>query len=78
MPWCPKCRAEYRPHIARCAECDLELVDERPGSVKERPPEPEATAFGEGEEFEQVLLCSVGEAYVTGIFVHRRDLKRAR
>ena len=27
MPWCPKCRNEYREGIAVCAECGVELVD---------------------------------------------------
>lgn len=30
MPWCPKCGAEYREGFARCSECDVELVGERP------------------------------------------------
>jgi len=28
--WCPQCRAEYREGFTRCADCDLELTDERP------------------------------------------------
>lgn len=27
MPWCPKCRNEYREGITICAECKIELVD---------------------------------------------------
>lgn len=27
MPWCPKCRNEYRKGITMCAECKVELVD---------------------------------------------------
>lgn len=30
MPFCPKCRYEYRPDITRCPDCDVELVDELP------------------------------------------------
>jgi len=26
--YCPECRAEYRAGFARCAECDVALVDE--------------------------------------------------
>jgi hypothetical protein len=49
MPWCPKCRFEYRPQLTHCPECGSWLV-------AELPPKPEP----EGEEgFEQVLLCSV-------------------
>lgn len=28
MPWCPKCRTEYREEFQRCSDCDSELVDE--------------------------------------------------
>lgn len=30
MPWCPTCGAEYESGVARCADCDADLVDERP------------------------------------------------
>jgi hypothetical protein len=29
--FCPRCGAEYRAGFTRCSDCDLELVDERPG-----------------------------------------------
>ena len=28
MPWCPKCRAEYREGFTECSECHIPLVDE--------------------------------------------------
>ena len=30
MPYCPKCRYEYRPDIEKCPDCDVELVAELP------------------------------------------------
>lgn len=30
MPWCPKCKCEYREGIAECADCKIPLVDELP------------------------------------------------
>lgn len=27
MPWCPKCKAEYREGFTKCSTCDMELVD---------------------------------------------------
>ena len=27
MPWCPKCRNEYREGFTVCADCGVELVD---------------------------------------------------
>ena len=31
MPWCPKCKTEYREGFAVCADCGSELVSEEPG-----------------------------------------------
>jgi len=28
MPWCPKCRAEYRQGFKICSDCNTDLVDE--------------------------------------------------
>ena len=30
MPWCPKCKCEYREGITECADCKISLVDELP------------------------------------------------
>ena len=30
MPWCPKCRSEYREGFTECADCRVALVDELP------------------------------------------------
>jgi hypothetical protein len=27
MPWCPKCKCEYRKEFAKCSDCGCELVD---------------------------------------------------
>ena len=53
MPWCPVCRFEYVSQVTHCPECGRELVGALPA---EPGPMPE---YGEGEEFEQVLLCTV-------------------
>lgn len=38
MPYCPKCKYEYRPGIEKCPDCDVKLVDK----LHEEPtPEPE-------------------------------------
>lgn len=31
MPWCPKCKTEYREGFTVCADCGSELVAEEPG-----------------------------------------------
>ncbi len=36
MPWCPVCKNEYREGIARCADCNVALIeslDEEIGDV---------------------------------------------
>lgn len=35
MPWCPKCKAEYRAGIEKCADCKVDLVDELPAETEE-------------------------------------------
>lgn len=30
MPWCPKCKSEYREGITECADCKVPLMDELP------------------------------------------------
>jgi hypothetical protein len=33
MPYCPRCKAEYKPGIERCSDCDLPLVEKLPEEV---------------------------------------------
>ena len=44
--FCPECKAEYRDGFFRCADCDVDLVDELPAE-----PEPEPGFV----DFEEVL-----------------------
>ncbi len=30
MPWCPKCKAEYREGFTECEECKVPLIDKKP------------------------------------------------
>src|SRR5689334_16565117 len=39
MPFCPRCRSEYRPGFSRCADCDVALVDALPAPPPEDPSE---------------------------------------
>lgn len=48
MPWCPKCRNEYRKGIAVCAECGVELVDSLEDGEKQ------AFIFGERDKMERL------------------------
>jgi hypothetical protein len=33
MPWCPSCRVEYREGYTLCTECQVALVETRPGEA---------------------------------------------
>ena len=54
MPFCPSCRSEYLPEIARCPDCGATLVDELPAEQAEAAP----------EEYQQAEVCTVtGEVH---------------
>jgi hypothetical protein len=38
--FCPKCKAEYREGFYRCADCEIDLVDELPPEAKQLPEQP--------------------------------------
>ena len=46
MPWCPKCKSEYREGFTVCADCGSELVEE------EQDDELVSLTFGEVEQME--------------------------
>lgn len=45
MPWCPKCKSEYREGFTICADCGCQLVEEEPVSLL-------PLTFGEREQME--------------------------
>ena len=53
MPWCPKCRSEYRVGFSVCRDCDTKLVSSLDESVQK------ASADG---PFEELLLCEIIDA----------------
>ena len=48
MPWCPKCRAEYREGFTECSTCQVPLVDTMP--EENEVPEREEFVLPEGME----------------------------
>ncbi|HIX10086.1 hypothetical protein [Agathobaculum sp.] len=40
MPWCPKCKAEFREGFTECNTCHIPLIDHRPDGT-EHIPEPD-------------------------------------
>lgn len=47
MPWCPKCKSEYREGFTVCADCGCELVEEEPSEERVMLPFEEEAPAGE-------------------------------
>lgn len=59
MPWCPKCKSEYREGFSICADCGSELVDDEQFARLEKE---------EQERFDEERRDACGSAaYETGI-----------
>ncbi|MDF2672863.1 MAG: hypothetical protein K0R09_1128, partial [Clostridiales bacterium] len=58
MPWCPKCKAEYREGFNLCANCNIELVDEL-----ERSSDEDANVVYDKEAF-LITVANASEALV--------------
>ena len=43
--FCPKCKSEYRVGFVRCADCDVDLVDELPRETEEDVGEEEYVSY---------------------------------
>ena len=63
MPWCPKCKTEYRDGFRVCADCGSELVAEQPIEERKAPqweaagvdiPGMEAASSSEEETVEEI------------------------
>ncbi len=62
MPWCPKCKYEYRDGIKVCADCGCELVDEEPVDTMDT----EAPSENLEEEMEQFYEDDSQEENIPG------------
>jgi hypothetical protein len=81
--FCPQCNAEYRPGFTRCADCDVDLVNEPPeyalaGQGPANPGDPNEDpfcSFWKGEDARvHAELCEVlDEAGIPHKSVFRRD-----
>ncbi len=63
MPWCPKCKTEYREGFKVCADCGSELVEEEP--VEAADEEAEWDAFSQYGDDAGTEVESEGEGNVT-------------
>lgn len=70
MPWCPKCRSEYREEFKRCDDCDAELVEKLEDEIPVDIEDVEAFLKTAGNAFESEIIESKLNAY--GIPVMRK------
>lgn len=52
MPWCPKCKSEYREGFTECAACHVPLVDDLPEEEDIQPQE--AVQDGQEDKLPQI------------------------
>lgn len=68
MPWCPKCRSEYREGFAVCSDCDVDLVKNEPPV----PPKEENDEFRDNPEtivFENEVTLETFKEHVEFMYV---------
>lgn len=88
MPWCPKCKTEYREGITICADCKTELVSEYKEVLLQNATAVLAKVDAEHHVFTDKLhdfleysgISSVvlQEGEMLGVYVAPEDLKKAR
>lgn len=62
MPWCPKCKNEYREGISKCADCGCELVSDEEFQEAQRLEERKAEAGTAMENAFEESLASLENA----------------
>lgn len=88
MPWCPKCKTEYREGITHCADCKIELVAEYKDAVLQNATTMLVKVDAEHEVFTKKLhdfleysgISSVvlNEGDLLGVYVTPEDFKKAK
>lgn len=75
--FCPNCGTEYRPGFKRCADCDVDLVDQLP---ERRDAEAEKTGpvvvFVTSSTWETDLVKSLLEASGIGVYGFNENFAR--
>lgn len=59
MPWCPKCRMEYKDGFNKCSDCECDLVEE----LEELKYENEVLLVSIGDDTEASIIESLLTAY---------------
>lgn len=89
MPWCPKCKTEYKEGVTHCSDCNTELVSDYNEVLKLEATETLVTVEAGSTRFAQRLcdflehsgitcaLDDTQEEYI-GILVRPKDLNKAK
>lgn len=82
MPWCPKCKSEYRQGFTVCADCGCELVEEEPINERQEEAVFEAeesriTAEETADETEAVSEAVTARSAFGSIFLYQSNSQRA-
>jgi len=88
MPWCPKCKTEYREGITHCADCKVELVEEYKDAVLQNATELLVKVDAEHQvfinklhdflEYSGISSVVLDEGEMLGLYVTPEDLKKAK
>lgn len=88
MPWCPKCKTEYREGITHCADCKVELVTEYKDAMLQDATELIVKVDAEHQmfmeklhdflEYSEIPSVTLNEGDMLGLYVTPQDAKKAR
>lgn len=88
MPWCPKCKTEYREGITHCADCKVELVAEYKDVLLQNATAVLVQVETEQKEFvaklrkfleySGITSAVLEEEDFTGVYVAPEDLNKAK
>jgi hypothetical protein len=73
MPWCPKCRIEYREGFTKCGDCGADLVEE----LAPLPPKVEPETRFDTEVF-LVTVDDAAQASIIESLLHSFNIPTAR
>lgn len=62
MPWCPKCRSEYKEGFTKCSDCNVDLVEKPEGNPNDEGFDDKRLLITANDEFEAEIVTSLLES----------------